>query len=75
MGVGDEWQAPAPLSLAKSSSPFVPGQEPRPLCPWPRAPVRIVEEVGWAAVSVWTGVEEGMSLALTGVWVPNRKVL
>jgi len=41
--------------------------KPRQLCPWARAPVHIVEGARWALVSVWTGVEEGMSLAVTGV--------
>jgi hypothetical protein len=45
---------------------------PRPLYPWERAPVPIVEEAGWETASFWTGVERRKSLAPTGVGIPDR---
>ena len=42
---------------------------PRPLYPWERHPVPIVQEAGWAPGPFWTGAE---NLAPTGIRSPDR---
>ena len=40
---------------------------PRPLYPWERDPVSIVQEAGWASMPVWRGAG---NLAFAGVRIP-----
>jgi len=37
-----------------------------------RTPMSSVQEAGWAPGPVWTGVKDRKSVAVTGVWTPNR---
>ena len=39
---------------------------PRPLHPWEREPVPIVQEAGWAPEPVWTGAENLATIRLIG---------
>jgi hypothetical protein len=42
---------------------------PRPLCPWERDPVSVLQYAGWAPGPVWTGAE---NLASVGILSPDR---
>ena len=50
---------------------WVANTTPRPLYPWGRAPLSIVQEAVWAPEPVWIGAE---NIAVTGIRSPDRPV-